>query len=280
MRSRKGVKLYQQFIQLALALHDRHDFTDAAATDGSKQTADTQPPHSTIKHGQTTYGVWEGACFPDLTPGQQAWRTRLRKGRGPSPADVAAAAASGVYGRRIGDTASVLDAELYAIYSYLRRVALRAAPGQRRVLIVSDSLSALRSIESGWRGRGAVYRKRKGGATIEAINTLRASLGKVVFIWVPSHLGIPCNAYADAVASAATNAPAQTPVTALVAAEIRSRPIVYQRPSGDTWDLADGPVFGEARIGLLEWVRKKHDWKPPGTDRDIQLPGPFFCLLL
>ena len=114
-----------------------------------------------------------------------------------------------------------------------------------------------------------MYRKRKGGATIEAINTLRARLGKVVFIWVPSHLGIPCNAYADAIASAATNTPAQTPVTALVAAEIRSRPIVYQRPSGDTWDLADGPVFGEVRKGLLEWVRTKHDWKPSGTDDNI-----------
>ena len=68
-----------------------------------------------------------------------------------------------------------------------------------------------------------MYRKRKGGATIEAINMLRTRLGKVVFIWVPSHLGVPCNAYADAVASAAIDAPAQTPVTALVAAEVRLR---------------------------------------------------------
>ena len=113
------------------------------------------------------------------------------------------------------------------------------------------------------------YHKRKGGATIEAINTLRARLVKVIFIWVPSHLGVPCNAYADAVASAAIDAPAQTPVTALVAAEVRSRPIVYQRPCDDTWDLADGPVFGEARKGLLEWIRTKHAWEPPGTNGNI-----------
>ena len=36
----------------------------------------------------------------------------------------------------------------------------------------------------------------------EAIASYRSQLEAVVFVWVPSHVEIACNAYADAVASA------------------------------------------------------------------------------
>ena len=40
------------------------------------------------------------------------------------------------------------------------------------------------------------------GGLLEAIAYYRSKLEAVVFMWVPAHLGIACNAYADAVATA------------------------------------------------------------------------------
>ena len=50
--------------------------------------------------------------------------------------------------------------------------------------------------EHTWRGKGKPYRQRAGGALVEAVNTVREKLDKVVFIYVPSHAGVVPNAYA------------------------------------------------------------------------------------
>ena len=61
-----------------------------------------------------------------------------------------------VMGGRIGDCATVLDAELLAIYAYLHRVEQRSEdPTQRTVLVMSDCLNALKD-----RNRRHVARKR------------------------------------------------------------------------------------------------------------------------
>ena len=39
------------------------------------------------------------------------------------------------------------------------------------------------------------------GGLLEAIAYYRSKLEAVVFMWVPAHVGIACNAYADAVAT-------------------------------------------------------------------------------
>ena len=40
------------------------------------------------------------------------------------------------------------------------------------------------------------------GGLLEATAYYRSKLEAVVFMWVPAHVGIACNAYADAVATA------------------------------------------------------------------------------
>ena len=92
---------------------------------------------------------------------RQQWVNRLRWGHGPTVAEVNAAAQAGAHAGRIGKAATVLNgnAELYAIYMYLKRVAARPRPKSRRVLVVSDSFSAMRVTEETWRGRGVGYRE-------------------------------------------------------------------------------------------------------------------------
>ena len=105
-------------------------------------------------------------------------------------------------GHRIDDEADTTMAELAAILTYLHSVGQRADAKEARVLVMSDCLGALRAIEETWRGVGHEYRARAGGATVEAINAIRETLGLVVFIYVPSHAGVVPNAYADGVAKA------------------------------------------------------------------------------
>eukprot|EP00965_Chrysotila_dentata_P007951 259198-Pleurochrysis_carterae.AAC.1 len=73
--------------------------------------------------------------------------------------------------------------------------------GKARILILSDSLSGLRAIEKVWREESNTYRKLNNGAILEAITNVRETLGKVIFMWVPSHVGIVPNAMADNIAA-------------------------------------------------------------------------------
>ena len=88
LASTDGKKLNAKVMELALKLHQRHQFTDAAATDGSKQPDMYQPARSTRQRGKTSYGIWEGPDFPETTHAQKIWRDRIRKDRGPPVAEI------------------------------------------------------------------------------------------------------------------------------------------------------------------------------------------------
>eukprot|EP00975_Prorocentrum_lima_P002691 593440-Prorocentrum_lima.AAC.1 len=63
-------------------------------------------------------------------------------------AECKASFVAGMGGARIGDTAEALDAELCAIYAYLKRVEANTTdPHNARVLVLSDCLSGLLNIE-------------------------------------------------------------------------------------------------------------------------------------
>ena len=76
-----------------------------------------------------------------------------------------------------------------------------------RLLIVSDCLGVLISIEKAWR-RGSAWSLHKGHgrSILENILMLRSEWtargGAVVFLWTPSHCGVYMNGYADMMAKA------------------------------------------------------------------------------
>ena len=123
---------------------------------------------------------------------------------------------------------------------------------------MSDCLNALRAIEETWRGIGDTYRQRAGGATIEAINTIRERLERVVFVYVPSHAGVVPNAYADGIAKAYLSRTYKVRVAKLVAGLVRSRSVVYEKRGGGGAHLKDERAFKHIRKGIMEWVRAQH----------------------
>ena len=114
-----------------------------------------------------------------------------------------------------------------------------------------------RGLGDTWRGRGNTYRQRSGGATLEAINALREQLEMVVFIYVPSHAGVVPNAYADGIAKAYLDRTHMVRLGRIVAQHVTSRSVIYEKRVGEHVQLKDGPTFKHARLGTMEWVRKR-----------------------
>ena len=76
---------------------------------------------------------------------------------------------------------------------------------RRRCLVLCDCKPALQQIENAHRkGMPEGLRDWERGGLLEAIAHYRSKLEAVVFVWagLPSHVGIACNAYDDAVATA------------------------------------------------------------------------------
>ena len=65
------------------------------------------------------------------------------------------------------------------------------------------------------------------GGLLEAIAYYRSKLEAVVFVWVPSHVGIACNAYADAVATAHLGNNDTEDASKAVRDAVRTRPCMY-----------------------------------------------------
>ena len=61
----------------------------------------------------------------------------------------------------------------------------------------------------------------------EAIAYYRSKLEAVVFVWVPPHVGIACNAYADAVATAHLGDNDSEDASKVVRDAVRTRPCMY-----------------------------------------------------
>ena len=65
------------------------------------------------------------------------------------------------------------------------------------------------------------------GGLLEAIAHYRSKLEAVVFMWVPAHVGIACNAYADAVATAYLGNNDTEDASKVVRDAVRTRPCMY-----------------------------------------------------
>eukprot|EP00965_Chrysotila_dentata_P110835 3663061-Pleurochrysis_carterae.AAC.1 len=96
--------------------------------------------------------------------------------------DKVRAVEQGVLNGRLGDLATAAVAELFAVFAILRKVQAKQVLGhygneKARILIISDCLSGLRTIEKVWRGRRSKYRKMQNGAVLEAITNVREYLG-------------------------------------------------------------------------------------------------------
>jgi kelch-like protein 2/3 len=119
---------------------------------------------------------------------------------------VASAAVSGtrVFVKRLPNHSSIFSAEAHAILLALNVMEQSAVD---RFVLLTDSLSCLQSIEN---------RKLNHPLILEILNRLHQiiSLGKhVVFVWLPSHVGLAGNTAADASAKAALCLPeADAPV--------------------------------------------------------------------
>ena len=97
-----------------------------------------------------------------------------------------------------------------------------------------DCKPALQAIEGAWR-RGRIETGRGGdrGAMLEEICRLRAALSRVVFLWVPSHVGISPSSMADAVAKTYLTQTPDAAGVARIAVAVRTRPCLYAARQGD-----------------------------------------------
>lgn len=189
-------------LAVAADLHARHHFTCAAAVDGSLK--EEELPGGGLRR-ELAYGVWEGAQG-------EAWGSH--------------ATVAGLSGASMAPDGEIADAELAAIHAYLRRVVDKSAePESERVLVMSDSLGCLDSLEAAWRaGDARGLRTRDRGAMLESCCVLRARLQLVVFMYVSAHSGNAMNAMADAAAKAHVRGPLDDLLD--VAARVTSRPVV------------------------------------------------------
>jgi ribonuclease HI len=228
-----------------LALHMKWHFDSVWSLDGSK--------NGKTAGSQAAYGAWRG-MRPTTHP---SWRREYES-------EIVEAAQWGAVGARLPSCFESDDAECYAVLSAVRQAYedARAAgqdPSAQNVLILSDCAPIVAQVEKAYRERTSCgLRGTDRGAMLEAICEYRRKLGKVIVFWVPSHEGIGCNAYADAVAKRATRAAPERSLTEGVASMVRSRPCVYERRDTDgEWALFDRPTFKAARLQAKQWVETR-----------------------
>eukprot|EP00965_Chrysotila_dentata_P162229 5357135-Pleurochrysis_carterae.AAC.1 len=172
----------------------------------------------------------------------------------------------GILNGRLGDSATAAEAELFAIFAVLKKIQAQQYTGRygdekARVLIMSDCLAGLRVIEKVWRGKRNVYRKLRNGAILEAITNVRETLGTVIFMWIPSHVGITPNVLADNIAAQVQEEAPEGMIAGLVSKQVTSRPVIYSRKVRGQVELADNPIYQEARRRGKKFIRDLH--RPP-----------------
>eukprot|EP00965_Chrysotila_dentata_P021137 699889-Pleurochrysis_carterae.AAC.1 len=183
MNSMSGKKLSYDTLNVAMTLHERHNFHMAVATDGAKKGGN-KDRGETQRLSETTYGVWQGpesaAILRDKWNNASALQKRI--GVRLDQTDVKRALEQGILNGRLGDSATAAGAKLFAIFAILRKAQFKQDMGlhdneKARILIMSDCLSGLRILEKVWRGRRNGYRKLHNGAVVEAITNVREKLG-------------------------------------------------------------------------------------------------------
>eukprot|EP00965_Chrysotila_dentata_P083025 2739098-Pleurochrysis_carterae.AAC.1 len=87
-------------------------------------------------------------------------------------------------------------------------------------------------------------------------------------MWIPSHVGIVPNIIADGIASREQEEPPEGMITGMLSKQVRSRPIIYARKVQGRVELADGPIYWEARQCGKRFIRSTH--KPPESGDKCQ----------
>lgn len=111
---------------------------------------------------------------------------------------AAAVTASKFLVKRLPDHASIFSAEAQAI---LLALDIIKQSNNQQFLIISDSYSCIKSIENR-NSQNPLITK-----ILDHLHEIIKSKCKLVFVWVPSHIGIAGNTVADAAAKAALNIP-------------------------------------------------------------------------
>eukprot|EP00965_Chrysotila_dentata_P022210 734629-Pleurochrysis_carterae.AAC.1 len=185
MSGTEGKKVTQRTLQVALLLHERHAVHVAIATNRAKMggTKDRTEPK---RLSETTYGAGHGPDSAGILRNKRGEATALQ--------------------RRLGDSATAAEAELFAIFATLRKV--------------------------------------------QAQQDLRYH--------VP-------NTIADNIAAKEHEEAPEGMVTGLISKQIRSRPVIYNRIGQGHRELADCPIYQEARWPGENVTRDMHK-SPEGVD--------------
>ena len=108
---------------------------------------------------------------------------------------------------------------------------------------------------------------------LEEICRLRATLGRVVFLWVPSHVGISPNSMADAVAKTYLTQPPDAAGVARIAAAVRTRPCFYTAfPTPNQLGQIGAPPERPNMVFLAK--SKKTQTAMLAWDRLLPVPAP------
>eukprot|EP00965_Chrysotila_dentata_P246551 6207229-Pleurochrysis_carterae.AAC.1 len=123
MNGADGKKLTHTTLQVAMALHERHDFYSAVATDRAKK-GETKDRMESQKISETTYVVWLGPELAEILRDKREKATALQQKLGIklNQTDKLRTVEQGVLsGRPLGDSATTAEAELFAIFAILRK---------------------------------------------------------------------------------------------------------------------------------------------------------------
>lgn len=113
---------------------------------------------------------------------------------------------SGMHGMQLLAHYEVVDAEPAGIIMMaIKMTAEWEDARERKCLIMSGCIGAMRMVETAWRAkRSGQYAMGDRGGMVEAICTYRERIGRAVLMYVPAHRGFSANAYTDAAAKIAS----------------------------------------------------------------------------
>eukprot|EP00965_Chrysotila_dentata_P078984 2604930-Pleurochrysis_carterae.AAC.1 len=112
---------------------------------------------------------------------------------------------------------------------------------------MSDCLTGLKITKKVWREKRNMYRNTQNGAVLEAITNVRETLGTVIFMWIPSHVGIVPNIIANSIATKEQEKAPEGMIVGLISKQVKSRPAIHNRRVQGHMELADGPIYQEVR---------------------------------
>ena len=167
----------------------------------------------------------------------------------------------GIWGGALPGSWEIVDAEMYAIYSFLRTKAdeTETTLQPHRCLVMSDSETALKEIERAYRGRtrGETNRSALNAAVQAQIDIIQRNRGYVIFIFTEGHAGNAPNSMADAAAKAHLRSRVTSAYEMDLARHVTNRACIYtHEEEGQAPEIRDRRLYQEAKEKIGRWVRK------------------------